>query len=405
MIAEFANRVLRHTQVRRLGLIVTILFLNNLAVGAARSLFPVYIERDLGLSPAFTGALLSIETALGGIISVVAGAMADRLGHRLVLVIGIVGFSAGFLQFVTGVPWLLVLLAVILGLAHGMRSTAGQSYLLNASSRQSVGVSTAAFFLGGTIGTAVSAAVAGPIIEGYGFGAYAVGGLVINIVPAILTVCFLHDVRPTRSPSAGDRRRSLREILVRREIFLMGGLRFFPTAFWGVWSLALPLLIFRATGSVLATALYGSAGMALSAIGQFTIGRWSDRVGRARPIFTVLGVQVIVSLVAAIAWEHPTVLIPAGILGVVGGWTMSVLVLGTVRDRTIGTERGRVVGFIHALWSFGLLLGTLLAGVLLDLNPTIPLLLATLANVAALLIALRLFREADPPATMSEARG
>ena len=104
MIAEFVSRVLRHTQVRRLGLIVTILFLNNLAVGAARSLFPVYIERDLGLSPAFTGALLSIETALGGIISVVAGAMADRLGHRLVLVIGIVGFSAGFLQFVTGVP-------------------------------------------------------------------------------------------------------------------------------------------------------------------------------------------------------------------------------------------------------------------------------------------------------------
>ena len=119
----------------------------------------------------------------------------------------------------------------------------------------------------------------------------------------------------------------------------------------------------------------------------------------------MLGVQVIVSLVAAIAWEHPTVLIPAGILGVVGGWTMSVLVLGTVRDRTIGTERGRVVGFIHALWSFGLLLGTLLAGVLLDLDPTIPLLLATLANAAPLLIASRLFREADPPATMSEARG
>jgi MFS family permease len=405
VIAKFTDRVLRHSQVTRLGIIVLILFLNNLAVGAGRSLLPVYIERDLGLSPAFSGALLSIETALGGMISIAAGAMADRLGHRLVLVIGIVGFSAGLLQFVTGVPWLLVLLAVILGLAHGMRSTAGQSYLLNRSSQQSVGVATAAFFLGGTIGTAVSAAVAGPLIEAYGFGVYAVGGLFINMVPAVLTVRYLHDVRPKRRPSADGGQRSLREILMRREVFLIGGLRFFPTAFWGVWSLAIPLLIFRATGSVLATALYGSAGMGLSAIGQFAIGRWSDRIGRSRPIFTVLSVQIMVSLVVAIAWEQPTILIVAGILGVVGGWAMSVLVLGTVRDRTTGTERGRVVGFVHALWSFGFLTGTLLAGLLLDLHPTIPLLLATLANVAALFIASRLFREVGAPAAMSERLG
>ena len=84
---------------------------------------------------------------------------------------------------------------------------------------------------------------------------------------------------------------------------------------------------------------------------------------------------------------------------------MSVWVLGTVRDRTTGTERGRVVGFIHALWSCGLLVGTLLAGILLDLHPPIPLRLATLANVAALFIALRLFREVSPPATMSETHG
>ena len=91
------------------------------------------------MSPAFTSLLVSLETVMGGLISVTAGALADRLGHRLVLVIGILGFSAGLLQYLTGVPWLLVALAVVLGLAHGMRSTSGQSYLLTASSRQSVG--------------------------------------------------------------------------------------------------------------------------------------------------------------------------------------------------------------------------------------------------------------------------
>ncbi len=374
----------------RLITLVSILFVNNTAVAAAHSLLPIYVERDLGLSPIFTGTLVAIETAMGGCIAVGAGAMADRIGHRLVLVIGILGFSAGLLKFLTGIPWVLILLAVILGLAHGMRSTAAQSYLLNVTSRQTVGLSSAAFFLGGTIGTAVSSAIAGPIIEAYGFGAYAYGGLALNLIPAALTLRYLQNIRPTRQSSGDDRLRT-RDILKRREVLLMGGLRFFPTAFFGVWSLTLPLLIFRATNSVLTTALYTAAGMGLSAFSQFAVGRWSDRCGRAQPIYTVLSILIVVSAVAAFAWTTTEVLLVAGVLGIIGAWNMSVLVLGTVRDRTAPFERNRVVGFVHALWSFGLLIGSLVAGASLDIDPTIPLLLATAANVVALFVAIRLF--------------
>ena len=376
---------------KRLITLVSILFINNTAIAAAHSLLPIYVERDLGMAPVFTGALVATETAVGGCIAVGAGAMADRIGHRLVLVTGILGFSAGLLKFLTGIPWVLILLAVILGLAHGMRSTAAQSYLLSVTSRQSVGISAAAFFLGGTIGTAVSAAIAGPIIEAYGFGVYAYGGLALNLIPAALTLRYLQDIRPVRQ-SSGDRDLRTRDILKRRDVLLMGGLRFFPTAFFGVWSLTLPLLIFRATNSVLTTALYTAAGMGLSAVSQFIVGRWSDRCGRAQPIYTVLSILIIASAVAAFAWTSTEVLIVAGIVGIIGAWNMSVLVLATVRDRTAPFERNRVVGFVHALWSFGLLSGSLVAGASLDIHPTIPLLLATAANGAALLISIRLFR-------------
>ncbi len=380
--------------------IISILFLNNVAIAAARSLLPIYIERDLGLAPAFTGLLLTLEYAMGGLISIGAGALADRLGHRLVLVVGICGFSAGMLQFLTGVPWLLVALAVILGLAHGMRSTSGQSYLLSATSRQSVGVATAAYFLGGTIGTAASSVVAGPVVEAFGFGGYALVGLGLNLVPAAITLRYLRDVRPNRPAGAFAVGLRTRDILTRRDVWLMGGIRFFPTAFWGVWSLALPLLIFRATGSVLAVAFYTAAGMGLSMISQFLIGRWSDRRGRAGPIYVVLTSMVAASALAAIAWQSVSVLMAVGVLGVVGGWTMSVLALGTVRDRTAPLERGRVVGFIHALWSFGLMVGSLTAGTLLNVNPALPLTLAALANAAALLIAFRLFHGPHTPAAV-----
>ena len=382
----------------RLGLIppalvtiVSILFLNNVAVAAARALLPIYVERDLGMSPAFTSLLVSLETVMGGLISVTAGALADRLGHRLVLVIGILGFSAGLFQFLTGVPWLLVALAVVLGLAHGMRSTSGQSYLLTASSRQSIGVATAAYFLGGTIGMSASSAVAGPVIERFGFGAYALVGLGLNLVPAAITSRYLRDVRPHRPASSIDRRTW--DVLMRREVWLMGGLRFFSTAFWGVWSFAIPLLMFRATDSVLPPALlYGAVGMSLAAVSQFVVGHWSDRCGRAAPVYLVLSLQVAVAAVAALAWQSTPILVTTGIVGVVTGWTMSVLALGVVRDRTAPLERGRVVGFVHALWSFGILAGTVVAGTLLDIDPGLPLGLGVLANVAALAIAVVLFR-------------
>ena len=366
-------------------------------MAAARALLPIYVERDLGMSPAFTSLLVSLETVMGGLISVTAGALADRLGHRLVLVIGILGFSAGLLQFLTGVPWLLVALAVVLGLAHGMRSTSGQSYLLTASSRQSVGVATAAYFLGGTIGMSASSAVAGPVVERFGFAAYALVGLGLNFLPAAITLRYLRDVRPKRPVGSTDE--GTWNVLMRREVWLMGGLRFTSTAFWGVWSLALPLLMFRATQSVLPPALlYGTVGMSLAAVSQFLIGHWSDRRGRTVPVYTVLGLQLVVAIVATLGWQSTPVLIATGITGVVTGWTMSVLVLGVVRDRTAPLERGRIVGFVHALWSFGILAGTVVAGTLLDIDPTLPLGLGALANVAALAIAVVLFRGRPLPA-------
>lgn len=380
--------------------IVSILFLNNVAVAAARALLPIYIERDLDMSPAFTSLLVSLETVMGGLISVTAGAWADRLGHRLVLVVGILGFSAGLLQFVTGLPWLLVALAVVLGLAHGMRSTSGQSYLLSASSRQSVGVATAAYFLGGTIGMSASSAVAGPVVERFGFGAYALVGLGLNLVPAAITLRYLRDVRPKRPVGSTDE--GTWNVLMRREVWLMGGLRFFSTAFWGVWSLAIPLLMFRATESVLPPALlYGTVGMSLAAVSQFLVGHWSDRRGRAGPVFAVLSLQVVVSAVAALAWQSTLMLTITGIAGVVTGWTMSVLVLGVVRDRTAPLERGRVVGFVHALWSFGILAGTVIAGTLLDIDPGLPLGLGVVANLAALATAVWLFQRRRMAATAS----
>ena len=104
------------------------------------------------------------------------------------------------------------------------------------------------------------------------------------------------------------------------------------------------------------------------------------------------------ALVAALAWQSTPVLMMTGIAGVVTGWTMSVLVLGVVRDRTAPLEHGRVVGFVHALWSFGILAGTVVAGTLIDIDPGLPLAIGALANLVSLAIAVVLFHGRRLPA-------
>ena len=385
--------------------IVAVLFLNNFAAAASRPLLPVYVERELAFAPAFSATLLALETAVGGVISLFAGALADGIGHKPVLLLGFLGFMAGLLQFTTAVPWLLVTLALLLGLGHGLRSTAGQSYLLSAARPGSVGVATAAFFLGGTIGSALGAALAGGIIEAHGFATFALVGLALSVAPIGLALWKLPPV--AMHAVAGRSLGSLRgfwAIVTRREILLLGGLRFFPTAFWGVFTLALPLLIFRATDSVLAAALYSTAGLILSTVSQFSVGRWSDRHGRRLPTYLFLLGLVAAAGLAAVGHGSAPLLFVAGSLGTVSGWTMSVLVLGAVRERTSDAERGRVVGFIHALWSFGFLTGTIAAGLLLDVNPALPLGLAAVFSAVALGLAVALYQRA-PAARHSAAAG
>ena len=267
---------------------------------------------------------------MGGLISVTAGALADRLGHRLVLVIGILGFSAGLLQYLTGVPWLLVALAVVLGLAHGMRSTSGQSLSVDGIQPPVGRRGHSRLFLG----RERLACQPVPPWPGRSSRDSALPptrwlGLGLNLVPAIITLRYLRDVRPERPAGGADR--GTWNVLMRREVWLMGGLRFASTAFWGIWSLALPLLMFRATASVLPPALlYGTVGMSLAAVSQFLIGHWSDRGGRIVPVYVVLGLQFVLAIVASLAWQSTPVLILTGIAGVVTGWTMSVLVLGVV---------------------------------------------------------------------------
>ena len=55
-------------------------FLNGIFTGPFVSLFPVYVDVDLGRIPFFTGYLRSLTLVLGGIFALVGGRLCDLLG-------------------------------------------------------------------------------------------------------------------------------------------------------------------------------------------------------------------------------------------------------------------------------------------------------------------------------------
>ena len=189
------------------------------------SLLPVYMEAESQASPLLSAGLRSTFLLLGGFFAVPAGYLCDRLGVRTTYVIGVSGTVAAGAVFLTQDVTSLFFLCVYIGVATGISTTAGQAYLIHATPRASMGLGSAAYFLGMTLGSAVGNRLTGEIAEGYGFKLVGLSIIVGAFVITVLMALVLPELeRPTRS-SQEPKLRSL-NLLRRREIRLLLAVRF-----------------------------------------------------------------------------------------------------------------------------------------------------------------------------------
>ncbi|GAH50194.1 unnamed protein product, partial [marine sediment metagenome] len=144
---------------------------------------------DLGI-PAASAA--NILATIGGLTiagRVILGGVADKIGNRLVFIIGFILMSAAFFWLVPATEvWMLYLFAIVFGFAQG-GPAASQSPLL----ARLFGLSSHGLILGVTsLGVTTGAAI-GPFLAGYIFdvtGSYQVAYIVcaaVSIVGIILT--------------------------------------------------------------------------------------------------------------------------------------------------------------------------------------------------------------------------
>ncbi len=368
-------------------------FLGGFATAPYHSLLPVYVDADLGRLALFTGYLRAVALALGGIFAIVAGRLCDLLGLKVTLLLGLAGSAVTGLVFHTGDVLLLTLLTLVAGAAGGPLSTSGQSYLIAAAGPARLGLGGALYFLSSTLGQSAGNLATGLVKEDWSFGQIGTAMALLSAAVVLAGMLLLPSTPVRESRRTAPRLAlwsSYRPLLAQRNVHLLVGLRLTITGFWGMASLALPLLVYRASGSAATAAFYGSVSLAVAAAGQLLTGLLRDRFGRTRPL--VLSAAGIVASAVGLVFSTGSVtgLFLLGTALSTTAWAVSVLVPGLIDEVAAAGERNRLVGLGHMVWSGAMVTGSVAGGWLVEVGPHLPFAVGAVSSTVGALCLWRL---------------
>ncbi len=373
-------------------------FLESFFAAPFQALFPVYIEADLARPPWFTGYLRGLMLLLGGVFAVVAGRLCDRFGRKTTLMIGLVGSALTGLVFRTADPWGLSCLLLAMGAASGPWSTAGQSILIAAVTPARLGLGGALYFLSNTLGNALGSFCTGLAKTAYAFaqiGAVMSVGMVAVIALALVLL-------PGDAPSSTAKQAArlntwaaYRPLLGRSDVHLLLSLRLTITTFWGMATLALPLLIYRVGQSEALPAYFASLSLVAAACCQLGVGYLNDRFGRTAPL-TGSAVGIFLSALGLAVWHDTLVgLFACGTALTATAWAVSTLIPRLINDVAAADEKNRLVGLGHFAWSGSMVVGSLLGGYLIEIHAALPFYIGTALTALGALGAFGLCRRLD----------
>jgi MFS family permease len=337
---------------------------------------PVFAE-TFGWSRGAISTALSVNLLLGGFAGFVIGALADRHGPRVMLVITVVLAGAAFaLVSTVGALWQLYLLVGLLG-GVGMSSF----YLLSTTTvtrwfTERRGLALGLVLVGFNLGYITAGPLSAWLIGMVGWrGAYALLGGVCGLVTmlAALTV---------RLPGAGEAGESravgIAAAAGGRDVTLADAL-----ADPRQWCLNVSWLLLGALSLMVSVHIVpfahdqgislAEASIALTAYGAGAVGGRigsgfvSDRIGTFTAIRLGYGLQVIA--LAVLLWfpSREALLASLMVLGV--GFAASDTMLAKAVPDVFGTRAlGAILGVLNLGWRFGAALGPATAGFLYDVT-------------------------------------
>lgn len=338
------------------------------------ALLPAYVEEQLDLLPRFTGLLAAAQMSVAAALFPIGGALADHVGYKRTLILGLTGGAVSGLVFLVSSSPLLVTAAAVIGAGFALQTVGGQSYLLRVTHGSRLGIGAALFFIGSTLGGSLGSLAIGPMADRWGYramGGVMFGGMMMVIVVALLFLPAvpLPDVsrrRTWRSGFAG-----YGDLLRRSQVRWLLAVRFLPTFTWGMAIVAFPYLLFVHTGTERQPAFYTAASLAVAAAAQVVTGQMVDRFGVLWPM-RMTPICLVLSCGCAAIWVDSLFgLWVFGIAMTASVWSLSTTMPALMSTMSTEHEKGRIVGAAHVAWALGMALGGISAGWLLELDRSV----------------------------------
>jgi MFS family permease len=350
-------------------------------VGLERSVLPLVGERDFGLTS--TSAILAFVVAFGlakAVTNLAAGALADRVGRKRLLVLGwlvalpvplLVGLAPSW-SFIVAAN---ILLGINQGLAWSMTVVMKIDLAGPARRGLALGLNEAA----GYLGVAATALASGALAATYAPRTVVwVGALLIAAVGLFAAIVFVRDtaehvaveqrahattVESLPSLAAAFRTASVEHPVLRacNQAGLVNNLN--DALAWGLT----PLYLAAHGSTVREIAIVAAAYPVVWGLGQLLTGWASDHLGRKPLISAGMLVQAAALGILVAGGGSFTTALPAAVLLGVGTAMVYPTLIAAVSDVTQPRERARIVG-VYRFWrDFGFAVGALAAGILTDL--------------------------------------
>ncbi|MFE1591383.1 MFS transporter [Nocardia sp. NPDC058705] len=333
----------------------------------------VYLSEDLGLRAAFVGAVLGLRTFAQQGLFFVGGSLADRWGVKPVVVTGCVCRILGFL----GLAWFtsvagIVVATVLIGFAGALFSPAVEGALATAAGDGPSRTDAFALFSAfGQIG-AFTGPLLGSLLLVVDF------AVVCLVAAAVFVAILLAHLRwlPARpgAHAGGTWVDGWREVLANKTFLIFAVAMSSQLVAYNQMYLLLPLEVERAWGSQAPLGWYFALSSLFVVVAQLPVTRRA-RTAAALPVgLTVMAAAFVVMALLAPARLHGVAgLIPAAafVLLLALGQMIVIPVSRDLVPRMAGNRRlGSYYGLLASIGGIGVLVGSVVIGVLVDVMPS-----------------------------------
>jgi len=337
-------------------------------VGIVVPLLPVY-ARNLGAGGLYIGLIFGAFSLSRVFFLPYFGRLSDRKGRKLLIVTGLLAYTIVSVAFLlSDTIGSLILIRLVQGVASAMLMPVIQAYVGDITPTGREGFTMGLFNMSVFFGLSLGPVLGGMINDRFNLDAafWGMGGL--SLIGFLLSLVLLPPVRSERVIRRGKQPAGWKQLVRNREIAGLFFFRFAYTACIGIIWGFLPVLA-DAELSLSSTTIgfLVMLGIFVSGIIQLPMGYVADHLNKK--VMVIFGGALVSGAILSYVWaDHVSEMVLASVMfGVGGGICMPALMATAVLIGDKTEAMGSVMALLTVAHSMGMLTGSMLAGLMMDL--------------------------------------